>query len=520
MGSSNTHMVSAEDEPLRNPEEIIEAVNASQTTGDHSVIHKVLNQKQITLRSKIIEKKKSRTVLKKLLQDCVNGDKVVEKQLDRSVSQIGASKDCLDYGTQISFEGISEDAKHGSQRQMRAVRELLDLRACAEGAQRDAYTRLISHPVIATFIHLKWNRTKLFFYINSLIFAIFLAIFSLYIFHLFSQPDEKLCRADTLVARINFPSASPQTKSECSESKVLARDNFFKKLHDEGAPIYTQWDQALLSIFLAILVGFEVYQSYVLRMQYLMELENYVEWFVFISAFVTIVMKQNMVDVTVANSTAIRGVAAAGICAAYLELVFIIGRYPFFGGDFSVMYYNIIKKTFRYVIAMGLIVVGFAFAFMVVNFGLDGDIFGNPLKSIMTTLTMVLGEFNFGDMYDTFKDDTISRGFAMGFLLFMIILGTITMINLFIAVIISDVDKLQNDVFYQNLVNMAANSIQVEALLPQNLLGRIEVKESVQLCGHTLCPSTCRGLRLQEVQAIAHINKEINKVLKRKEQDK
>ena len=498
--------------------DIGQAIKRSLHSGDHQEIHKILNDRNMNLRSTVYEEKGEKTVLRKLLDDAVNGDKIVQKQLDKDVKPIGANENCLDYGTEIDFEGIFED---GSLRQTQVVKELLDLRAsCREGEEREAYTGLISHPVIATFIHLKWNRTKLFFYINSLIFAIFLAIFSLYIFHLFSQPDEKLCRADTLVARINFPSASPQTKSECSESKVLARDNFFKKLHDEGAPIYTQWDQALLSIFLAILVGFEVYQSYVLRMQYLMELENYVEWFVFISAFVTIVMKQNMVDVTVANSTAIRGVAAAGICAAYLELVFIIGRYPFFGGDFSVMYYNIIKKTFRYVIAMGLIVVGFAFAFMVVNFGLDGDIFGNPLKSIMTTLTMVLGEFNFGDMYDTFKDDTISRGFAMGFLLFMIILGTITMINLFIAVIISDVDKLQKDVFYQNLVNMAANSIQVEALLPQNLLGRIEVKESVQLCGHTLCPSTCRGLRLQEVQAIAHINKEINKVLKRKEEDK
>ena len=83
------------------------------------------------------------------------------------------------------------------------------------------------------------------------------------------------------------------------------------------------------------------------------------------------------------------------------------------------MYYNIVRKTarcpeekttkieyfnknFRYVVAMCLMIAGFAFAFMVVSFGLDGDVFKHPLKSGMTTLTMVLGEFNFGDLYQAF----------------------------------------------------------------------------------------------------------------------
>ena len=31
----------------------------------------------------------------------------------------------------------------------------------------------------------------------------------------------------------------------------------------------------------------------------------------------------------------VRGVAAIGICSAWLELICIIGRYPFYGGDFK-----------------------------------------------------------------------------------------------------------------------------------------------------------------------------------------
>ena len=142
---------------------------------------------------------------------------------------------------------------------------------------------------------------------------------------------------------------------------------------------------------------------------------------------------------------------------------------------------------------MCLMITGFAFAFMVVSFGLDGDVFQHPLKSGMTTLTMMLGEFNFGDLYQAFGRDWVSRGFAMFLLLVMIILGTITMVNLFVVVIISDLSDLQTEVcfttneirkiitmminliyqvFNQNLVNMATASILVEALLPAALLRR------------------------------------------------
>ena len=49
--------------------------------------------------------------------------------------------------------------------------------------------------------------------------------------------------------------------------------------------------------------------------------------------------------------------AALGICLAWLELIFLFGRYPFSGGIFSCMYYNIIRKLTRYlfaVLAMGV----------------------------------------------------------------------------------------------------------------------------------------------------------------------
>ena len=106
------------------------------------------------------------------------------------------------------------------------------------------------------------------------------------------------------------------------------------------------------------------------------------------------------------------------------------------------------------------------------------DSFENPGKSFVQTLTMVLGEFNFDDLYNAFAASGevdacyVSRTFSMILLVSLIMLGTVTMINLFIAVIISDLkmQDLKNDVFTQKLINMAQYCILIEDVLPKYFL--------------------------------------------------
>ena len=60
---------------------------------------------------------------------------------------------------------------------------------------------------------------------------------------------------------------------------------------------------------------------------------------------------------------------------------------------------------------------------------------------------MVLGEFGYSDIDDSFpEDDWISKVFTMVLLMFMIFFGSVAMINLFVGVVVSDVNQLHNDV--------------------------------------------------------------------------
>ena len=92
-------------------------------------------------------------------------------------------------------------------------------------------------------------------------------------------------------------------------------------------------------------------------------------------------------------------------CNVGLEVIFIIGRYPMRSGIFNTMYYTIVKRVIKYVLAMLFMVAGYAFAFMVVQYGHDTQSFTSPFKSIVKTLIMTLGEYDFDALYEGFMDD-------------------------------------------------------------------------------------------------------------------
>ena len=111
------------------------------------------------------------------------------------------------------------------------------------------------------------------------------------------------------------------------------------------------------------------------------------------------------------------------------------------------------------------------------------------MQHILILCFRTLGEFGGKDLYNSINDDhNTTRVFAMIILVSLIIFGTITMINLFVAVIISDLNDLQNETFTQNLINMAHASITAESVVPDFFLRGLMTKNKITLCLHDLCP--------------------------------
>jgi len=76
-------------------------------------------------------------------------------------------------------------------------------------------------------------------------------------------------------------------------------------------------------------------------------------------------------------------------------------------------------------------------------------------------MTMSTGEFNTGDFYGNISDNAVIKAFAMIFLIGLVILTTITMINLLVAAIINDYQTMKDSVDMENLYFITEYIIEV-----------------------------------------------------------
>ena len=124
----------------------------------------------------------------------------------------------------------------------------------------------------------------------------------------------------------------------------------------------------------------------------------------------------------------------------------------------------------------------------------------------MRAFTMSLGEYDFSSFSDNFRGRT-RMIFSMILLGGLIIFVSLTIYNLFIAVVISDVKDLQQDLFLQNIYNMGELSYLVEEIFPRCLSQRMKISSEVRLCVHDICGETgCGGLKLpEEMNHVKHL---------------
>ena len=118
------------------------------------------------------------------------------------------------------------------------------------------------------------------------------------------------------------------------------------------------------------------------------------------------------------------------------------------------MFYAITKKIIQGAVSFIIMVIAFGFAFFVISYDSEGDKFDNPGKSLLQIIVMILGEFEFNDLYqDSYKEDLLTLVFTMILLIGLIIFGSLIMANLIVAIIVSDVNMLSKAAKEQVLIN-------------------------------------------------------------------
>lgn len=506
---------------------------------------KVVSREEVSLG--MIDPVTGRSLLHKLLTTITNGDRVVLAKLDTAVSTTMEDQDQEDFSVVVDHRYLVDE----DPRNLTLVRDLLDL-------PRKISTKVLNHPVIKTFIEKRWMRTRWTFLISFFLYLSFVILFTSFLVLMYQRQAVK----DQIRIPVKLPKKcdrllpieSSDDSSEASKplenriglldpesegfdvsqgSELTTRRGKFKFNSEEEESEFRQefdlqlevikvrrnktklsrarkklqlfsgcssrrnwWDPSLCSVEILLLVSIfllivqEFWQLLAIGRQYFLELENWFELLIISFAISTMSLKTELDTLKI--------VAAVGICLAWIELIFLFGRYPFLGGMFSIMYYSITKRIIKTALAFFILICAFAFAFFIIHFGNDSESFDNVGRSFLKIFVMVLGEFEFDDLWESAQSSSsMNTFFTMLLLVFLVIFGSVTMVNLIVAIIISDIDWLHTVSRDQALLNQAHHAVQISSLLsllrclsnrvrdPQT--PRAPVSLQMEICVHSVC---------------------------------
>jgi hypothetical protein len=151
------------------------------------------------------------------------------------------------------------------------------------------------------------------------------------------------------------------------------------------------------------------------------------------------------------------------------------------------MYYSITKRIVKTALGFIILVCAFAFAFFIIHFGNETESFDSVGRSFLKIFVMVLGEFEFDDLWSNSESSSssLSRMFTMLLLIGLIILGSMIMVNLIVAIIISDIEWLNKISKEQALLNQVRCSLFSDSVTVMSIYS-----------GSSCCANTCSAISL------------------------
>ena len=490
-----------------------------------------------------------------ILKNATNGDQILLRKLDECVSATGDDENDPSYAVQINFNPLLEGNKGGSQTDI--VKDMLHFKDTKAAA-------VLNHPVIETFLEIKWRRIRPIFFLNFFVYLVFLVSYSLFLGNMFYRTEKphRVSIQDLRLenGKIYFDSPTlneavkaANKKAEEQAVKYEADKILFEQSQADGAgnlqsdavdftnrnaifsttsppflfpstseevtnttgrPAFHQCLygsnrlecvlESVLLLSVVLLATQEFMQAYALGFgTYLRELENILELVVIVLALCGVGMQHDM--------NVVKWFSAFGVCLAYLELIFLMGRYPFLGGSISLMFYSITRHLARTLSNFLVLVMAFAFGFFIIHHNKESDQFENPWKAMLKTTTMVLGEFEFNDLYEAHVDDPYSLTFTMILLVGLAIMGSLVLVNLIVALIVSDIGELRKMAHLQELINKAQHIVHIESILNYvfhcclTLRNRIRIPNIALICSHYICSCSARKIDPELVKELTKI---------------
>ncbi|CAG9763000.1 unnamed protein product [Ceutorhynchus assimilis] len=368
----------------------------------------------ITSNADITAKSKTNiTALGLICQKTPKSIEAIRKRLDDAVSFNQTNQ------LQIDFSVILQ---HGHPKESNFLKTLVDER------QKD----LLLHPVCTAFLHLKWKKIRKFFVFRALCCFLLVSTMSSYVVLGLAKHCYNLSQ--------NVSELYEQDKELCLNHSI---SGYFVVEHP--AMIEIEWYlMCILSLAIVVrkLYGFAGYNSVI---QYLSTFENWLDWSTVVTVF--------LISFIYTGKTYIwqNHVSAFGILLAWLNFLYILGQFPFFG-TYVAMYSSVQREFAKLFLVFACLLIGFTVSFCVLF--PESEVFSNIYIGFLTILVMAIGEMNLDMIVKPDEKDKVFmlRGSTEIIYATFVTCVTIILLNLLVGIAVSDIQGLRKTAKLTKLV--------------------------------------------------------------------
>lgn len=335
---------------------------------------------------------------------------ILEKHLDSCLSSTNERTEeyeiIMDYKNLVPHNtecGASDDYFEQRRRRSslrRAGNACSETEALLYIAENKTLRPLLKHPILASFLHLKYLRIRHVLYLNFLLYLLFFCALVLFVWVITGE--------------------APEPEIEEKHTRNLSDQQ------EQTDDMTKNWDNhpllsCLLACSLLYLVIRESLQFVSSPLNYIVSPENWLE--------------VGLIGLTVSLLLGCgREIGALAILLSTWELVILMAQHPRMSTDiemFKRVTVNFTKFLFLYI----FLIVAFAFAFYVLFKGNDN--FPNPIGSLFKTVIMLTGELDSGDLPFTIYP-VLSRIVFIGFIFLIVII----LLNLLNGLAVNDTQEI------------------------------------------------------------------------------
>lgn len=272
---------------------------------------------------------------------------------------------------------------------------------------------LLSHPVLTSFIHLKWLAIKRYYQVNLAFYIGFWALLTAYTVFTF----------EIGVQNSNFSLTQANVTEFSTNSIPFANDT-----------AVCLW--VIVFGFLIALIFRELFQFISSPRSYLTSVENWLEICLFV--LTSVLLLCDMSTMQIRNQ-----ISAVVVLLSWGELILLVGRHPALATNLE-MFKRVTKTFLRFLVWYSILIFAFALSFYMMfrnDLNTDNKLFNDPKTATFKTIVMLTGEFDtFGSLpFD--MHPVVSHGV---FLLF-IFLVAIVLVNLLNGLAVSDTQEIRAD---------------------------------------------------------------------------